>query len=376
MKIFADKNILAVQGSFSRYGELHFFNGRTVKQSDLLEADVLLVRSITTVNESLLGGTNVRFVGTATSGIDHVDTAYLDAAGIYFADAKGSNANAVVDYCFGALAFAALHKGFELSGSKVGIVGAGAVGGLFASKLERLGVQVRCCDPFLEQASGEDRQFFTLDEALDCEVVSLHVPLSDGGAFPTRHLLAARELARLRSNAVLINACRGNVVDERALEEVLAHRDDIVTIFDVWADEPNIDSRLAASLDIATPHIAGYSQEAKSKATNMLATAFERYSKFDAGAADDAKVVASVGLDFEPVWKSMALWETLLAAFPLIELSEEFLQAQLAGSGAQAFDSIRQKLLSRQEFESSLLHSSNYSAEQQERLLVLGFNFK
>lgn len=375
MKIFADKNILAVQGSFSRYGELHLFDGRTVKQADLLEADVLLVRSITTVNESLLGGTNIRFVGTATSGVDHIDTAYLDSAGIYFADAKGSNANAVVDYCFAALAFAALHKGFELSGSTVGIVGAGAVGGLFASKLERLGVQVRCCDPFLEQASGEHRLFFSLEEVLECEAVSLHVPLSDGGLFPTRHLLAAQELAKLRNNVVLINACRGNVVDERALEEVLAHRSDIVTVFDVWADEPNINSRLAASVDIATPHIAGYSQEAKSRATSMLVAAFERYSKFDAGMDAEDKLAASVTVDIEPVSESMPLWETLLAVFPLIEISEEFLQAQLAGEGARAFDSIRQKLLSRHEFESCLLHSSNYSAEQLERLAVLGFQF-
>ncbi|MBT5720319.1 MAG: 4-phosphoerythronate dehydrogenase [Gammaproteobacteria bacterium] len=375
MKIFADKNILAVQGSFSRYGELHLFDGRTVKQADLLEADVLLVRSITTVNESLLGGTNIRFVGTATSGVDHVDTAYLDSAGIYFADAKGSNANAVVDYCFAALAFAALHKGFELSGSTVGIVGAGAVGGLFASKLERLGVQVRCCDPFLEQASGEHRLFFSLEEVLECEAVSLHVPLSDGGLFPTRHLLAAQELAKLRNNVVLINACRGNVVDERALEEVLAHRSDIVTVFDVWADEPNINSRLAASVDIATPHIAGYSQEAKSRATSMLVAAFERYSKIDAGMDAEDKLAASVTVDIEPVSESMPLWETLLAVFPLIEISEEFLQAQLAGEGARSFDSIRQKLLSRHEFESCLLHSSNYSAEQLERLAVLGFQF-
>ena len=375
MKIFADKNILAVQSSFSRYGELHFFDGRTVRQSDLLEADVLLVRSITTVNESLLGGTNVRFVGTATSGIDHVDTAYLDSAGIYFADAKGSNANAVVDYCFAALAFAALHRGFELSGSRVGIVGVGAVGGLFSAKLQQLGIEVRCCDPFLEQAAGKQGQFFTLDEALDCEVVSLHVPLTDGGAFPTRQLIAAKELARLRNKAVLINACRGNVVDEQALEEVLEQRDDIVTVFDVWADEPGIDSRLAARVDIATPHIAGYSQEAKAKATSMLVAAFECYAKVDAGEEGDAVRADSVAVEFDPESAPLAVWETLLAAFPLVGLSDEFKLAQLEGSGAQAFDSIRQKLVRRHEFESRLLPSDNYSSEQQERLAVLGFQF-
>ena len=111
----------------------------------------------------------------------------------------------------------------------------------------------------------------------------------------------------------------------------------------------------------------------------MLVAAFERYSKFDAGmdAGMDAedKLAASVTVDIEPLSESMPLWETLLAVFPLIEISEEFLQAQLAGEGARSFDSIRQKLLSRHEFESCLLHSSNYSAEQLERLAVLGFQF-
>ena len=166
MKIFADKDILAVEENFSRYGELHLFDGRSVGQADLADADALLVRSITSINESLLDGSKIRFVGTATSGVDHVDRAYLIDAGIHFADAKGSNANAVVDYCFTALAYAALHRGFCLAGSKVGIVGAGAVGGLFAAKLAELGIEVRCYDPFLARRGQGELEYYSLEAVL------------------------------------------------------------------------------------------------------------------------------------------------------------------------------------------------------------------
>ena len=376
MKIFADKNILAVQVNFSRHGELHFFDGRSVRQADLVDADALLVRSITPIDRSLIEGTKIRFVGTATSGIDHVDTDYLRDAGIHFVDAKGSNANAVVDYCFTALAFAALHRGFSLVGSKVGIVGAGAVGGLFAAKLEELGVEVRCCDPFLA-AKGEGKiKYYSLGAVLECDVISLHVPLTSCGLHPTKNLIGTEELAVLRKNAILINACRGRIVDEVALKRLLSTREDIVTVFDVWADEPVIDSSVAQSVDIATPHIAGYSAEAKSNATKILAREFEKHFKLGAvvqeeGLGENAGIVAA-----ENAPETLRQWSTLLAAFPLLELSEQFKKALSDGAGVKAFDSFRQELLHRREFVSWPLRRDNYSSNQQEQLAVLGFRFE
>jgi len=376
MKIFADKNILAVGANFSRYGELHFFDGRSVSQADLIDADALLVRSITAIDESLLGGTNVRFVGTATSGIDHVDVNFLRDAGIHFVNAKGSNANAVVDYCFTALAFAALHRNFTLAGSRVGLVGAGAVGSLFATKLEKLGADVRCYDPFLAEKGGGDREYFSFEEALECDVVSLHVPLTSSGPHPTQTLLGARELTGLTKNAILINVCRGCVVDELALKQLLSKREDIMAVFDVWADEPTVDSSLAQSVDIATPHIAGYSAEAKSNATRILAEAFEEHFRLGADAEDDAYRVDSELVILGDVAEPLAEWKTLLAAFPLDELSEQFKQLLSRSEGADAFDTIRQQLLQRREFESNLLRRSVYSSYQQEQLSILGFRFE
>jgi len=376
MKIFADKNILAVQSNFSRHGELHFFDGRSVSKADIIDADALLIRSITSIDESLLEGTKIRFVGTATSGIDHIDAAYLRDAGIHFVDAKGSNANAVVDYCFTALASAALHRGFSIAGSRVGIVGAGAVGGLFAAKLEGLGVDVRCYDPFLAERGEGELEYCSLEAVLECDVVSLHVPLTTDGPHPTRNLLAAEELNALRKNAILINVCRGCVVDEVALKPLLSKRADIMTVFDVWENEPSIDSALAQSVDIATPHIAGYSREAKSNATKILARAFEEYFRLDTALEEKAGEESSDVVVVENAPEKLSEWSTLLAAFPLNELSEQFKQALSDGAGAEAFDSMRQKLLQRREFTSRPLRRGSYSSSQQEQLVVLGFRFE
>ena len=376
MKIFADKNILAVQANFSRHGELHFFDGRSVCQADLVDADALLVRSITSIDESLIGGTKIRFVGTATSGIDHVDTAYLRDAGIHFVDAKGSNANAVVDYCFTALAFAALHRGFSLAGSRVGIIGAGAVGGLFSTKLEVLGVEVRCYDPFLAVTAQGNRKYYSLEAVLECDVVSLHVPLTNAAVHPTRNLIGAAELTALRKNAILINACRGGVVDEVALKRLLLKREDIMTVFDVWANEPAIDSSLAQSVDIATPHIAGYSAQAKSNATKILAQAFEGYFRLAAGMEVEVDEENSDVVVVEGAPGKLTQWSTLLTALRLDELSEQFKWALRDGAGATAFDTFRQKLLTRREFINRPLRRDIYSRDQQQLLIVLGFRFE
>ncbi len=281
----------------------------------------------------------------------------------------------MVDYCFSALAYAKKHKGFELSSSRVGIVGAGAVGGLFATKLENLGVEVRCYDPFLAQAEQCDREYSSLADVLACNVVSLHVPLTNSGAHPTHKLLSAAELALLGSNAVLINACRGGVVDEAALKQLLVARNDIVTVFDVWAGEPIVDTTLVKRVDIATPHIAGYSMEAKSNATAMLARAFTKHFAIEGDSLNEARIEESNRLPLETESASLDDWDVLLAAFPLIELSKHFKQAVSQGVGKDAFDLLRRQLVQRREFKSRVLEKGNFSREQQARLAVLGFCF-
>jgi len=375
MKILADSNILAVEERFSRHGELHLFDGRSVSRADLLNADALLVRSITRVDEHLLAGSKIRFVGTATSGTDHIDTKFLKEEGIRFADAKGSNANAVVDYCFAALAVAARGKGFSLTESRVGIVGAGAVGGLLATKLERLGVETLCCDPILAERGDPTQSYFSLEAALQCDVVSLHVPYAVEGPHATHRLIAYEQLRSLGANAILINACRGGVVDEAALLQVLAEREDIVSVFDVWEGEPKPDAELVRAVTLATPHIAGYSREAKSNATELLARAFASHFGLDGATveATDSESQSRFNIELEP--GADAHWETLLSAFPIEKLSSSFKDSVRQGASAQAFDNFRKDLLQRREFSSYKIEKKPLSTEQQQFLGALGFGF-
>ena len=108
MKIVADENISNVKEFFAGFGDIQLMPGRVINTAAVAEADVLLVRSVTKVDKALLAGSRVKFVGTCTIGMDHIDQNYLRSQGIGFASAPGCNANAVVDYVLCALAALAL----------------------------------------------------------------------------------------------------------------------------------------------------------------------------------------------------------------------------------------------------------------------------
>lgn len=279
LKIVADRHITQVANAFSDVAEVETLEPGAIRRAALRNCDVLMTRSVTRVNADLLAGTPVRFVGTATSGTDHVDTAYLAAQGIAFADASGSNARPVAEYVLSALSVLADQNDSRLGDLTVGIIGCGRVGTLLSGMLETLGVRCLLNDPPLA-ASGDPRDFRTLDEILQADVVTLHVPLTLTGEYPTRHLLGAEHLQRLRPGAVVVNTARGGVVDESALNRLLLERH-LQAVMDVWENEPYIDSGLLASVAIATPHIAGYSLEAKLRATWQLRQAVTGYFGLD-----------------------------------------------------------------------------------------------
>jgi len=383
MIIFADKNILAVESGFGRLGDLHLFDGRSITQQQLAEADVLLVRSITQVNESLLANTKIRFVGTATSGTDHIDLEYLTAQGIKFADAKGCNANAVVDYCFSAIAYAVTKKHLRFEACRVGIVGAGEVGGLLAKKLQHLNITTVICDPpransVVQSTATSELEFSSLAETLKCDVVSLHVPLQNGGEHPTNNLINLEQLNLLPEGALLINACRGGVVNEQALLEFLSVREDVCCIFDVFSGEPNVNSELVNRIDIGTPHIAGYSTEAKVSATQRLAKSLREYCQINREDSHKESKIELVTGSVLPVSEASfdSHWNAILNAFPIKQLGSDFKQAVSQGNGPAAFDRIRCQLLRRQEFCNTVLEAKNFSEAQAELLSSLGFKFQ
>jgi len=270
MKIFYDENMPFAKEFFSDFGELYPFAGRELTAEQVSDADVLLVRSITQVNESLLAFNNkLSFVGTATIGVDHIDQSYLNARDITFTSAPGCNAVSVAEYVVSALVVLAERNLFNVLDLTVGIVGAGNTGSRLSEKLSALGIKHLLHDPLLQQ-SGDERHFSSLDEVLACDVISLHVPLTRDGQFPTYHLLDNQRLLALKSRQILINACRGEVIDNQALLKLKQQGMKTTLVLDVWENEPNILQPLIEFADIATAHIAGYSLEGKARGSEML----------------------------------------------------------------------------------------------------------
>ncbi len=277
MKILVDENMPYAHELFSRTGEVIAVPGRPLPEAELRDATGLMVRSVTQVNAALLAGTPVKFVGTATAGTDHIDEASLDAAGIGFSAAPGCNAIAVVEYVFSALLLLAERDGFALRDRTVGIVGVGNVGSRLQARLEAWGVKTLLCDP-PRADRGDAGEFHTLETLTEqADILTFHTPLNKEGRYKSWHLADAALLMALRPNTILINACRGPVVDNAALLEVLRMRHDLSVVLDVWEPEPDLNLDLLDRVDIATAHIAGYTLEGKARGTTQV---FEAWSAF------------------------------------------------------------------------------------------------
>lgn len=277
LRILADANIPHVEALFGRFGRVRAVPAEALTPEAVAEADVLLVRSVTPVGEALLEGTPVRFVGTATIGTDHVDRAWLDARGIAFAAAPGSNADSVVEYVLAALLALAAERDEPLAAKTVGVVGCGRIGGALAARLEVLGARVLRCDPPLAEAAaraGRSHAFVGFERlVVEADVLTLHVPLLREGAHPTFHLVDEAVLTRLRPGSWLVNTARGAVVERAALARALARGVPAAAVLDVWEGEPEVPVELLARCALATPHIAGYGLDGKVRGAVMLAEA-------------------------------------------------------------------------------------------------------
>ncbi|WP_034944413.1 4-phosphoerythronate dehydrogenase PdxB [Erwinia oleae] len=277
MKILVDENMPYARELFSRTGTVVAVPGRPVPQEALNDADALMVRSVTKVDAALLDGKTVKFVGTATAGTDHIDEDFLKAQGIGFSAAPGCNAIAVVEYVFSALLLIAERDGFQLRDRTVGIVGVGNVGGRLQARLEALGIRTLLCDP-PRADRGDEGDFRPLAELVaDADILTFHTPLFKQGEYKTLHLADEALLKALKPNAILINACRGAVVDNHALLNVLQQRSDLSVVLDVWEPEPDLSLPLLKKVDIATAHIAGYTLEGKARGTTQV---FEAWTQF------------------------------------------------------------------------------------------------
>ena len=274
MKIVTDSQIPGLaEGIASARPEYEVvaLKGQDIRPEHVAEADALIVRTRTKCNAELLSGSNVKLIGTATIGTDHIDIPWCESHGIRVVSAPGCNAPAVMQYVAASLQKA----GFDPSRDTLGVVGKGHIGSLVTDLYRKAGVKVLVCDPPRKEAGFRDEDYISLNQLLtESDAVTFHVPYTEAGPYLTRHLLSGPLPERPR---ILVNASRGEVADSELILRESKRRKFII---DTWAFEdhpeewsPEERRRLIDAAFIATPHIAGYSIEGKRRATLAMLAA-------------------------------------------------------------------------------------------------------
>ena len=252
--------------------EVVYLPGAGISAADVHDADALIVRTRTRCDEQLLSGSSVQFVATATIGYDHIDTSYLQRAGITWTNCPGCNSGSVAQYVECALLLLEREHHLRLRDMTIGIVGCGHVGSKVKRVAERLGMRVLVCDPLLE---GD---FVPLDVIeREADIITFHVPLTRDGEYATWHLADESFFHRLLHVPYIINTSRGAVVDNAALLAALKDGRVKDAVIDVWEGEPLLSIPLLQRVFIGTPHIAGYSADGKANADNMVIDALCRH---------------------------------------------------------------------------------------------------
>jgi erythronate-4-phosphate dehydrogenase len=270
MKIVADDKIPFLKGVLEPFAEVVYVPGKAITTDHLRNADALLTRTRTRCNEDLLKNTSVKFVGTATIGFDHIDTAWCEEQGIVWKNAPGCNSSSVNQYIASTLVnLSETHK-FSLKNKTIGVVGVGNVGSKVVNTAERLGMQVYLCDPPRVRCEGACGFISIEGITRECDIITFHVPLNLSGPDRTFHLIDHDLLNRVNPGTIIINSSRGQVADGNALKDAVIHKKIEGLVLDVWENEPEIDRELLSLCSLATPHIAGYSADGKARGTAMI----------------------------------------------------------------------------------------------------------
>lgn len=376
MRILADQNIPFAKQAFADIGEVSNFVGRELSAEDVRDVDILLVRSVSKVNAALLQGSQVKFVGSATIGTDHIDLDYLQQHNIGFANAPGSNATSAAEYVLTALLHVAVNKHLDLQALQVGIVGYGNVGSRVARLFRALGIQCHIYDPPRQQRLA-DIEYCDWQTICACDVISAHVPLTKEGDYPTYQMFNHEFFSCLQPGALFINTSRGDAVDEAALLTRLNSDHVLHLVLDVWQNEPSINPRLVEQSYISTPHIAGYAYDGKLRGTEMVYQAV--CQRFDVVPQWNMQSVLTDGntklvVDEDPDFIA-ALYNLIRQAYTITEDSNK-LRGILQMNNEQAalhFDSLRKNYPKRREFAHFEVDASGLAQTRQRIIQQLGF---
>lgn len=374
MKILIDENMPYAEQLFSQLGEVVLKSGRTLNADDLVDVDALMIRSVTKVNAELISKANrLKFVGTATAGMDHVDQALLKEKGVFFTAAPGCNKVGVAEYAFSVMMVLAQQQGFSVFDKTVGIIGAGQVGSYLQQCLEGIGIKVLINDP-PKQAAGDERNFTPLDALLEqADIITTHTPITRDGDFPTHHLINETVLNKLRGDQILINAARGPVVDNTALKARLRKQDGFIAALDVFEFEPEVDMELLPLLAFATPHVAGYGLEGKARGTTMIFNSFCEFLNNDLRAhASELLPTAPVPeLVLDRAWEEATLHNLTQLVYD-VRKDDALFRREISQPGA--FDLMRKNYWDRREYSAVTLRG-NAEANLQP-LAKLGFQIE
>lgn len=377
MKTVCAASVLFGREAFGTLGETVVLPDRAIGHTDLRDADALIVRSKTTVDAALLKGTRVHFVGTATAGTDHLDVEFLNEADVAWCAARGCNADSVAEYVVASLLYLARRHGVQLAGRALGVIGVGEIGGRVVRKAEALGMRVLRNDPPLRLATG-DAGFLELDEVLrEADFLTLHVPLTERGAYPTRHLADCHFFEHAKAGCVFINTSRGEVADSEGLLFALEKGAVSHAVLDVWEREPFISRELLAKADLGTPHIAGYSFEGRLNGTLQVYREACHYLEVEPSWTPDESLLPpppAIACDAQGTTDDQALADIVLRAYD-IRADDVALRsgpAERAEWGIH-FDSLRRTYPDRREFAAAELQISNGSPPLMARLKALGF---
>jgi len=374
IKIVADNKIPFLNGVLEPYVDIEYLNPADMTNEALRDADGILIRTRTHCNEALLKGTKVRFIATATIGYDHIDTKYCDEAGIYWVNAPGCNSSSVQQYISSAILTIAKKNNLQLSETTIGIVGVGNVGGKVEKIARLFGMKVLLNDPPRARVEGNDK-FVTLDEViLQSDIITFHVPLNKSGEDNTFHLADNLFFAKLGQKKLLINSSRGPVVQTASLKKALHEKVIDACVLDVWENEPNIDNELLSLVDIATPHIAGYSADGKANGTSMCVEQLCSFFKLPMAVGWYPQEIppslygSDVAVDCQNKSTQDILFEVVTASYNI--LSDD---ATLRGS-VETFEQQRGKYPIRREFPFYRVKLVNANSEIIEIISRLGFN--
>ncbi len=283
MKVIVDDKIPYIREALASITpQVVYAPGKDFTPALVKDADALIIRTRTRCDRTLLEGSRVRFIATATIGFDHIDTEYCRQAGIVWQNAPGCNASSVAQYVHSSLLLFQQEKAFPLQGKTLGVIGVGNVGKKVAQVGQELGMHVLLNDPPRQEQEG-DTSFCPIEQLMEtCDVLTFHVPLVRSGRYSTFHLADPAFFAGLKRHPLILNTSRGEVIDTQALLQALHEKRIADAIIDVWENEPDINRELLEKVFIGTPHIAGYSADGKANATRMALDALCRFFHIDA----------------------------------------------------------------------------------------------